>query len=105
MSKSHGVPVQGCHAAAYSGALGQPLIAPLSTLPGLSAELMQSFVARNYTPTRMVLAGSGIEHDALVSLAEPMVAGLSGGHSQSSQTQPPSEYTGGDYRCVFLFSF
>ncbi|KAK9844905.1 hypothetical protein WJX74_008454 [Apatococcus lobatus] len=90
--------MEGCHAAAYSGALGQPLIAPLATLPGLSTELMHSFVARNYNPTRMVLAGSGIEHDALVSLAEPMVAGLSGGHSQSSQTQPPSEYTGGDFR-------
>lgn len=44
----------------------------------------------------MVLAASGVEHDQLVSVAEPL---LSDFPSIPHQEEPKSVYTGGDYRC------
>lgn len=44
----------------------------------------------------MVLAASGIEHDELVSIAEPLLSDLPG---VKSHEEPKSVYVGGDYRC------
>ena len=51
---------QGMHEVAYSGGLARPLIAPESALAGLNADALAAFVARNYTPSRMTLAGAGV---------------------------------------------
>lgn len=44
----------------------------------------------------MVLAGLGVEHDELVSIAEPLLADLP---SVKRPEEPKSVYVGGDYRC------
>lgn len=44
----------------------------------------------------MVLAGSGVEHEELLSIAEPLLSDLP---SVPRPEEPKSVYTGGDYRC------
>lgn len=50
----------------------------------------------NYTAPRMVLAASGVEHEELLSIAEPLLSDLP---SVPRPVEPKSVYTGGDYRC------
>jgi hypothetical protein len=50
----------------------------------------------NYTAPRMVLAASGVEHDELVSIVEPLLCDLPG---VKHPKEPKSVYVGGDYRC------
>lgn len=59
----------------------------------------------NYTAPRMVLAAYGVEHEELLSYAEPLLSDLpKANHSE----EPKSVYVGGDYRrqadsgvCIF----
>jgi len=44
----------------------------------------------------MVLAASGVEHDTLVSVVEPLLSDLP---SVKRPEEPKSVYVGGDYRC------
>jgi hypothetical protein len=44
----------------------------------------------------MVLAASGVEHDELVSIAEPLLSDLP---AVKRREEPKSVYVGGDYRC------
>lgn len=44
----------------------------------------------------MVIAATGVEHDELLSVAEPLLSDLP---SVSRPEEPKSVYTGGDYRC------
>jgi processing peptidase subunit alpha len=44
----------------------------------------------------MILAASGVEHDVLVSVAEPLLSDLPG---VNRPEEPKSIYVGGDYRC------
>lgn len=44
----------------------------------------------------MVLAATGVAHDELLSVAEPLLSDLP---SVSRPEEPKSVYTGGDYRC------
>ena len=44
----------------------------------------------------MVLAASGLEHDELVSIVEPLLSDLPG---VKRHEEPKSVYVGGDYRC------
>ena len=80
---------------AYTGALGRPLICPDGALHNLSADTLHEFVSSNFIAPKMVLAGAGVEHKALLSLAEPMLNTVGGG---SASPQPDSKYAGGDYR-------
>lgn len=50
----------------------------------------------NYTAPRMVLSASGVEHEELLSIAEPLLSDLP---SVPHLKEPKSVYTGGDYRC------
>jgi processing peptidase subunit alpha len=45
------------HSAGYVGALGQPLLAPESSLGRLNGGVLHNFVKDNYTAPRIVLAG------------------------------------------------
>lgn len=44
----------------------------------------------------MVLAASGVEHEELLSMAEPLLSDLP---SMPRLEEPKSVYVGGDYRC------
>lgn len=48
----------------------------------------------NYTAPRIVLAASGVDHDELVSIAEPLLSDI----PSVSGTRPKSTYIGGEYR-------
>lgn len=50
----------------------------------------------NYTAPRMVLAASGVEHEELVSIAEPLLSDLP---KVPCLEEPKSVYVGGEYRC------
>lgn len=50
----------------------------------------------NYTTPRMVLAASGVEHEELLSYAEPLLSDLP---KVPPPEVPKSVYVGGDYRC------
>lgn len=61
----------------------------------LKVMCIQNF-QEHYTAPRMVLAASGVEHEELLSVAEPLLSDLPG---VPRPEEPKSLYTGGDYRC------
>ncbi|KAI4379379.1 hypothetical protein MLD38_005688 [Melastoma candidum] len=96
-SKNHqGLLLEAIHSAGYAGALANPLLAPESSVHRLNGSVLEEFVAENYTAPRMVLAAHGVEHEELLSVAEPLLADLP---SVPRTEEPKSVYTGGDYRC------
>ncbi|KAL9323071.1 hypothetical protein ACSQ67_011124 [Phaseolus vulgaris] len=87
--------MEAVHSAGYSGALAMPLLATESALNRLNGPILEEFVAENFTASRMVLAASGVEHQELLSVAEPLLSDLpSVPHSE----EPSSTYVGGDFR-------
>lgn len=88
--------MEAIHFAGYSGAMANPLLAPESAIARLSSQILEEFVAENYTAPRMVLAASGVEHEELLSIAEPLLSDLP---SVPRPSEPKSVYIGGDYRC------
>ncbi|MED6168120.1 hypothetical protein PIB30_009079 [Stylosanthes scabra] len=88
--------LEAIHSAGYSGALANPLLASESALNGLNGSVLEEFVAENYTAPRIVLAASGVEHEELLSIAEPLLSDLP---NVPRPEEPRSVYTGGDYRC------
>ncbi|KAE7998627.1 hypothetical protein FH972_003153 [Carpinus fangiana] len=91
----HNLLLEVIHSAGYSGALANPVSAPESAINRLNSTILEEFVAVNYTAPRMVLVASGVEHDELLSVAEPLLSDLPSG---SRADEPKSVYTGGDYR-------
>lgn len=87
--------LEGLHSVAFTGALGRPLICPEGGIGNLSADTLHEFVHANFVPGKMVLAGAGVEHKALLNLAEPMLNTAQGG---SGSPEPESKYAGGDFR-------
>ena len=49
----------------------------------------------NYTSPRIVLAASGVDHDELISIAEPLLSDIP---SATGAAKPKSVYVGGEYR-------
>ena len=82
---------------AFQGALARPLLATKEQLKKITPASLAEFVARNYTPDRMVLAGAGMMHSELLGVAEPLLSTLPG---KSGGPEPSSTYVGGDYRFV-----
>lgn len=83
------------HSAGYVGGLGQPLMAPESCLGRLNGGVLHDFVKENYSAPRIVLAASGVDHEELVSIAEPLLADL----PSFNEPEPvKTEYVGGDWR-------
>ncbi|KAF2304015.1 hypothetical protein P3X46_019493 [Hevea brasiliensis] len=91
-----GLLMEAIHSAGFSGPLANPLLAPESAISRLNGTILEEFVAENFTASRMVLAASGVEHQELVSIAEPLLADLP---EASNTGVPKSVYTGGDFRC------
>ncbi|CAN1161724.1 Mitochondrial-processing peptidase subunit alpha [Linum perenne] len=92
----HGLILEAIHSAGFSGALANTLLAPDSAINRLNGTILEEFVDENYTAPRMVLAASGVEHEELLSIAEPLLADLP---QVGRPAEPQSVYTGGDYRC------
>ncbi|KAH9613689.1 hypothetical protein KSS87_013833 [Heliosperma pusillum] len=88
--------LEAVHSAGYSGALGHSLMAQEAILGRLNSSVLEEFVMENYTAPRMVLAASGVEHEELLSIAEPLLSDLP---SVQLHEEPASVYVGGDYRC------
>lgn len=88
--------LEALHSAGYAGALGNPLMAPESAITRLDGTILEEFVTENYTAPRMVLAASGVDHEQLLSFAEPLLADLP---QVSRQEVAKSQYVGGDFRC------
>ncbi|KAI7987432.1 Mitochondrial-processing peptidase subunit alpha [Camellia lanceoleosa] len=91
-----GLLLEAIHSAGYYGALANPLLAPESAVNSLDCRILEEFVAENYTACRMVLAASGVEHEELLKIAEPLLSDLP---SIRRPEEPKSVYVGGDYRC------
>lgn len=79
----------------YSGALGNPLMAPPSALDNICGSSVEKFYHENYTAERMVLAACGVDHEQLLAIAEPLLHDLQCGPSTEV---PKSVYVGGDFR-------
>ncbi|XP_057536994.1 mitochondrial-processing peptidase subunit alpha-like [Amaranthus tricolor] len=88
--------VEAMHSVGYSGALANPLMAQESVMFRLDSSVLEQFVAENYTAPRMVLAAYGVEHEDLLSVAEPLLSDLP---RVPGPEEPKSIYIGGDYRC------
>lgn len=82
---------------AFAGqALGRPILGRPETVRGFGPEDLRGFVAREYLPGRMVLAGAGrIEHDRLADLAEGAFGALA---PAAPPDLEPAAYTGGEAR-------
>ncbi|URE38044.1 mitochondrial-processing peptidase subunit, partial [Musa troglodytarum] len=91
-----GLLLEAIHSAGYSGALANPLMASESAINRLNSTILEEFAVENYTAPRMVLAASGVEHEELVSIAEPLLSDLP---NVPCPEEPKSIYVGGDYRC------
>lgn len=59
------------HAAAYRGnTLGLPKLCPLENADKIDRDVLMSFLRLHHTPSRMVVAGVGVDHDELVKHVE-----------------------------------
>ncbi|GJS32515.1 mitochondrial-processing peptidase subunit alpha-like protein [Tanacetum coccineum] len=85
------------HSAGYTGALANPLLASEGILNRINSDILEEFLAANYTAPRMVLAASGVEHEELLKYAEPLLSDLPGG---APAVEPKSVYVGGDHRVM-----
>ncbi|XP_018645170.1 mitochondrial processing peptidase non-peptidase alpha subunit (M16 family) [Schistosoma mansoni] len=98
------------HVAAYkNNTLGLPKYCPKQNLNKINREDIIKFVAAQFKPENMVVAGVGIEHDALVKSVEkyfiPTVPNVSYEKAASDVPSPittVSEYTGGYYKASIL---
>lgn len=61
----------------------------------MTPRTVADFVSANYTPDRIVLSGSNIDHDSLVDVAQKSLGGLTG---QSLSSLEEARYTGGSMK-------
>lgn len=82
---------------AFAGqAIGRPILGRPETIQGFTGDTIRAFMAREYTPDRMVLAAAGaIEHERAVEAAEAALGGIPAG---AAPTLPSAGYTGGEKR-------
>jgi len=90
--------LEAIHAAAFPGqALGQPLHPSKGQdFSHITEASLRSFLATHFVPSRIVLSGTGINHQDLVSLVTPLFGSLKAS-SNPPQLDAPA-YTGGDWR-------
>lgn len=77
------------HRAAFDGGLGNSLVVDPSLLSGFDNETLKSYVVASLAAPKVVLAGVGVEHGDIKSLATPLPQ-LAGGAAV-----PASKYVGG----------
>lgn len=90
------------HATAFQGeSLGLTILGPKENIQSLTRQDLQSYIKTNYTGERMILVGAGgVDHDALVRLAEshfgslPTVASA----QTSKSAMKKAKFTGSELR-------
>lgn len=87
--------LEAVHSAGYAGALANPLLVPESAIDRLDSDILEEFITENYKGNRIVLAASGIEHEELLQIAEPLLSDLPAGPPLN---EPKSVYVGGYFR-------
>ncbi|HMO29171.1 pitrilysin family protein [Enterovirga sp.] len=82
---------------AFAGqAIGRPILGRPDTIRHFDADRIRAFIAREYTPGRMVLAAAGaVEHERIVAAAEAALGHLPAREAPACQ---PGAYTGGEER-------
>lgn len=86
------------HRVAYgSSALGNPLMCPDSSLNLVNESTLRSFMRQWYSPERLVIAGAGIDHPQLVSIADEKFSSLS---ESSHYSAPQGNYYVGGYHHI-----
>ncbi|KAI3967693.1 hypothetical protein MKX01_039603 [Papaver californicum] len=91
-----GLLLEALHSTGYTGALSNPLLAPEDALDRLNGDILEKFVAENYTAPRIVLSAYGLEHEDLLSFAEPLLSDLPA--MPPCPMKPLSVYIGGEFR-------
>ncbi len=82
---------------AFSGqAIGRPILGRPETITSFDAEIIRAFMAREYTPARMVFAAAGqVDHTRVLEA----VGRALGGIPEAQAPEPPhGTYTGGERR-------
>jgi len=85
------------HPAAYGALspLGKPLYATGSASGGVNDAVLAEFIAKEFVPSKMVLAAAGYDHDELVALAKTYFGGVP---ADTPVPSPPTSYMGGENR-------
>lgn len=82
---------------AYSGqAVGRPILGTPDTIKSFDEATIRAFLAREYTPGKMVLAAAGdVEHARIVDMAERLFGAMP---AVAPQQPEPGRYVGGERR-------
>ncbi|MDB5593014.1 pitrilysin family protein [Enterovirga sp.] len=82
---------------AFAGqAIGRPILGRPETIGSFDAAAIQAFMAREYTPGRMVVAAAGaVEHEAILAEAERAFGAI---QPRTAPELPVATYTGGEKR-------
>lgn len=92
------------HAAAYrDNTLGLPKLCPPANIPLIDRDVLLSYLRLHHTPSRMVVAGVGVDHDEFVKHVEKFFANEAatwemesvGNKSVTEVDTSISQYTGG----------
>ena len=76
--------------------IGRPILGRPETIRGFEADTIRAFIAREYTPDRMVLAAAGaVVHEEVVAAAEATLGQIAPGVAPDPE---PGAYTGGERR-------
>ncbi len=83
--------------AAFPGQpLGRPILGRPETIVSFDRGAIEGFLAREYTPGRMVLAAAGaVDHAEILAAAEQHFGGLAGARAEAPA---PADYRGGERR-------
>ncbi|KAI9204855.1 Metalloenzyme, LuxS/M16 peptidase-like protein [Polychytrium aggregatum] len=90
------------HGTAFQGnSLGYTILGSRENIKSITRADLVEYVEKNYTPDRMVLVGAGgVDHDALVKLAESHFGGLKASSTGRSQILKP-RFVGSDVRARY----
>ncbi len=82
---------------AFSGqAIGRPILGKPETITSFDGDVIRAFMAREYTPARMVFAAAGqVDHDRVVDAVGRALGSLPEGQAPEPA---PATYTGGERR-------
>ncbi|KAJ1540264.1 55 kDa erythrocyte membrane protein, partial [Nowakowskiella sp. JEL0078] len=89
------------HGSAYQGsALGRTILGPTENIKSITRQNLTDYIEQNYTPDRMVLsAAGGVDHEALVKLAEKHFGDLK--TSEVKQKVEKPRFIGSDVRARY----